>query len=354
MTFEKEDGDPIATREHEHFTSMWASLAAGAAARSQRRSPAGTPRTSRPTRRASPGSSSPTPSSSRSTTLLQPVPDVTVRSYFLLERPGSRSSSSQLLVRRLQRMDVDGPPADRAADADRLPPVRRPAPAATTLPGRDVLDPDGPGPEALGPGDAQRGRLDPVRRDLRRHGLEQPAADEPRRRLERRRSCRRRPRASSPRSGRPTWALPASLPSIGLFEIPNSTRGFEAAGQTRYLFHDVWDLPSHDVTADDILAGLPGTDVARHPRRLHELRAPGARREGQEGAPRLGQRRRPARRLAGRRAARDEGRDLDDPVLDVEHERTRDADPRLARTRRARSRPGSAGATGSCTRTTRS
>ena len=33
MTFEKESGDPIAEREHEHFTSMWASLAAGAAAR---------------------------------------------------------------------------------------------------------------------------------------------------------------------------------------------------------------------------------------------------------------------------------------------------------------------------------
>jgi len=33
MTFEKESGDPISEREHEHFTSMWASLAAGAAAR---------------------------------------------------------------------------------------------------------------------------------------------------------------------------------------------------------------------------------------------------------------------------------------------------------------------------------
>ena len=32
MTFEKESGDPISEREHEHFTSIWASLAAGAAA----------------------------------------------------------------------------------------------------------------------------------------------------------------------------------------------------------------------------------------------------------------------------------------------------------------------------------
>ena len=30
MTFEKENGDPIGEREHEQFTSIWASLAAGA------------------------------------------------------------------------------------------------------------------------------------------------------------------------------------------------------------------------------------------------------------------------------------------------------------------------------------
>ena len=35
MTFEKESGDPISEREHEQFTSIWASLAAGAAARTQ-------------------------------------------------------------------------------------------------------------------------------------------------------------------------------------------------------------------------------------------------------------------------------------------------------------------------------
>ena len=77
MTFEKESGDPIVEREHEHFTSIWASLAAGAAARDaviagwhasyveayQR----GRRRRARAERA----------SSSRSTTCYQPVPDVT-------------------------------------------------------------------------------------------------------------------------------------------------------------------------------------------------------------------------------------------------------------------------------------
>ena len=75
-------------------------------------------------------------------------------------------------------------------------------------------------------------------------------------------SCRCRPRASWPRSARRRAGAPRdACRRSGVFEIPNSTRGFESAGQTRYLFHDVWDLPSHDVTVDDILAGLPGTDV---------------------------------------------------------------------------------------------
>jgi hypothetical protein len=60
-------------------------------------------------------------------------------------------------------------------------------------------------------------------------------------------------------------ALPADKPSIGLFQIPGSTRGFEAAGQARYLFDKVWglvkDTDYHDVTASDITAGLAGIDV---------------------------------------------------------------------------------------------
>ena len=59
----------------------------------------------------------------------------------------------------------------------------------------------------------------------------------------------------------PAPTLPAGAGRIGLFEIPNSTRGFEAAAQTRYLFEQVWHVPYTDVTADDVVAGLAGIDV---------------------------------------------------------------------------------------------
>ena len=75
------------TREHEHFTSMWASLAAGAAARSAGRSPTGTTRGSRPTRRASPGRSSRTRSSSRTTSCSSRSRTTTVRGYFFANDP---------------------------------------------------------------------------------------------------------------------------------------------------------------------------------------------------------------------------------------------------------------------------
>jgi hypothetical protein len=60
----------------------------------------------------------------------------------------------------------------------------------------------------------------------------------------------------------PAWQDPPSdVPSIGLFQIPNSTAGFQAAGQARWLFDNVWHLPYTDVTAADIKGGLPGIDV---------------------------------------------------------------------------------------------
>ncbi len=59
----------------------------------------------------------------------------------------------------------------------------------------------------------------------------------------------------------PAWPTPGSFPSVGLFEIPGSTAGFQAAGQARWLFDTVWHLPYTDVTAADITAGLPGIDV---------------------------------------------------------------------------------------------
>ena len=113
MTFEKEDSDPIATREHEHFTSMWASLAAGAAAGASVLSgwhdlvgpglPGGRRRDARAQR------------GLRATSQAAPAGPRTRRSggYFFPNDP-DRQFELAMLVRRLQRMDVEVRPAERA------------------------------------------------------------------------------------------------------------------------------------------------------------------------------------------------------------------------------------------------
>ena len=59
----------------------------------------------------------------------------------------------------------------------------------------------------------------------------------------------------------PAWDGAGTPPSVGLLENVRSTRGFEAAGQARWLFDNVWELPYTDVTPGDVIAGLPGIDV---------------------------------------------------------------------------------------------
>ena len=94
--------------------------------------------------------------------LYQPVPDVAVRHYFLRDDP-DRAYELQLLVRRLQRMDVDVQRLTAPLALADFHPYGDPA-TADDAAGRDLLDPAGPGPEALDPGDAPRGVVDPVRR----------------------------------------------------------------------------------------------------------------------------------------------------------------------------------------------
>jgi hypothetical protein len=65
----------------------------------------------------------------------------------------------------------------------------------------------------------------------------------------------------APLGATPSPALPADPPSIGLFEIPGSTRGFESAGHFRWLADTRWHLPYALVEASDIAAGLEGVDV---------------------------------------------------------------------------------------------
>ena len=105
MTFEKESGDPISEREHEHFTSIWASLAAGAEQGPQLLLDWHQSWVDAYTEGVA-GSLGENDVFEPHHDLLQDVPDVTVRGYFIANDPG-RAYETELLVHRLQAMGVE-------------------------------------------------------------------------------------------------------------------------------------------------------------------------------------------------------------------------------------------------------
>ena len=257
MTFEKQGADPIAVREHEHFTSIWASIAAGAAARASvlegwHASFVGA------YQEGLAGQLEPNAVFEPKHDLYQPVPNVTVRDYFLLDDP-NRAAESQLLVRRLQRMDVQVKRLTAPLTLSAFHPYGDPT-VATTLPAGTYWIPMAQAQkhwvQAMLHEDSWipfevtydvTAWSNPLLMNLPGGWTGEVVA----------------PAATvvPPQAVPAPPALPAEVPSIGLFEIPNSTRGFESAGQARYLFDSVWDLPYTDVTASDIAAGLSGIDV---------------------------------------------------------------------------------------------
>ena len=115
--------------------------------------------TSRPRARARPASSSPTGSTTRATRSSDQVPDrrSATTSCAPTTRPSARGAA---LVRRLQRMDVEVCRLTAPLTVPRLPPYGRAA-RGRTLPAGTYWVPMAQAPEALGPGDAQRGHLHP-------------------------------------------------------------------------------------------------------------------------------------------------------------------------------------------------
>ena len=257
MTFEKDQGDPVADRVNEQFIAMWASLFVGASDAQQRVADwhasyveayqQGLAGTLEPNAVFEPGHS-----------VFQPVPDDLVRSYFLLN-DGRRAAELQLLTRRLQRMDVD---VYRLTAPETVSDYHPYAAAAQqrTLPTGTYWIPLAQGQkhwiqsmlheDSYIPFDVTydvTAWSNPLLMNLR--GGWTGANLSPQVELV--------ARASEPAP--PT--LDPDAPRVGLFEIPNSTRGFEAAGQTRYLFDRVWELPYKNVTAQNIINGLRGVDV---------------------------------------------------------------------------------------------
>ena len=251
MTLEKESGDPIGEREHEHFTAIWASIAAGAAAREEV-IPAWHDSFVDAYDQGVDGTLEPNGVFEPRHKLLQPVPDVTVRGYFLLD-DADKGYELDLLVRRLQRMDVDVYTLDEPLELDAFHRYGDDA-TATTLPAGTYWIPLAQSQkhwiqsmlneETWIPFDVTfdvTAWSNPLLMDLEGGWSGEAVA----------------PAATIvPDVAGPAWDGEGDVPSVGLFEIPISTRGFEAAFQTKYLLRDVWGVPVADVTADDIVAGL--------------------------------------------------------------------------------------------------
>ena len=274
MTFEKANGDPIAAREHEQFTSIWASLAAGAAARAD--VVAGWRASHEEAyQQGLAGQLEPNAVFEPRHDLYQPIPNVTVRHYFLRDDP-DRDVELQALVRRLQRMDVSVNRLTAPLALTDFHPYGDPA-AATNLPIGTYWIPMAQAQkhwvQAMLHEDSWipfevtydvTAWSNPLLMNLR-GGWSGEAVT---------------PLASvvAPIGEPSPPVLPADAPSVGLFEIINSTRGVEVAGQARYLFDQVWEMEYADVTATDVVAGLPGIDVLLIPdgNANHAIQALGA------------------------------------------------------------------------------
>ena len=257
MTFEKADGDPIAVRTHEHFTSIWASLFAGA---TNRAAILGAWHASWVEAKAqgAAGDLEGNAVFEPKHDLYQDVPDLTVRSYFITPNP-DKAFEAQLLVRRLQRMDVQVYQLTAPLDVAHFHGYGNGTAGAATL---------DPGTYWIPLAQAQKHWIQAMLNEETWIPFDvtydvtawsnpllmnldggwtgddvSPTAD------------------LAPQLSAPAWNGPGTPPSVGLFEIPSSTRGFEAAGQARWLFNEVWDLDFTDVTAADIAAGLSGIDV---------------------------------------------------------------------------------------------
>ena len=177
MTFEKGGATRSSGRAYEQYLTPVGVAVPAAAQQAARSSPSGTRATSRPTQRAARASSSRTSSCNPGNELEQPGARHAGAPYFIARRRGDKAAEVQALVRRLQRMDVEVVPADaRRCDVPDYTPYGRARRDRATLPAGTLLDPDGAGAEALGPGDAERGHLHPVPVLLRRHRVEPAAA----------------------------------------------------------------------------------------------------------------------------------------------------------------------------------
>jgi hypothetical protein len=259
MTFEKANFDPIAQRTYEHYLTHWVSISQAALHK-----PAILRRwheeSAEAYRQGVNGQLEPNEVNDKGNTVQLPVPTEPVRHYFLRADDPTRANQVQALVRRLQRMDVQ---VYRLTAPLAIPDFRaygRPA-ATTTLPAgtywvplaqmqkhwiQAMLNEDTyvPFPYFYD----VSGWSNPLLQNVsggRSGAVLHPAAE-------------LLPLLPQP----PAPALPASLPSVALYQISSGTSARESSGWLRYLLEQVWHLPYQRVTSAQIASGaLAGVDV---------------------------------------------------------------------------------------------
>ena len=252
MTFEKESGDPIGEREHEQFTSIWASIVAGATARDEVVADWHASYVEA-YQQGLDGELEANNVYEPKHKLYQPVPDVTVRHYFLRDDP-DRAYELQRLVRRLQRMDVDVQRLSAPLALGAFHPYGDPA-AATVLPTGTYWIPLAQGQKHWVQALLHEESWIPFETTYDVTAWSNPLLMN----LDGGWTGEDVDPAATPveDQAEPDWTgTPPAAGEVALFEIPNSTRGYEAAYQLRYLFEQVWDVPYTPVEASDIAAGL--------------------------------------------------------------------------------------------------
>jgi Zinc carboxypeptidase len=261
MTFEKHNGDPIAQRVHEHYTTIWTCLSQAAFNHDDILAEWHDSFVDAYDEGAN-GTLEPNVIYERNHKLFQQVPNTKVRHYFLLADDPDHAAEAQRLVRRLQRMDVDVYQLTAPLTVPDFKPYFRPR-VETTLPVGTYWIPMAQGQKQwiqamlhedpyIGfsitydvsawsnpllmnvPGGSSGRVLDP--------------------------SATLLPLLPDPEP--PT--LPSTLPKVAIFEDSNSTSNYESAGWVRWVFNERWNLPSITVSPAEVAAGAlqdAGVDV---------------------------------------------------------------------------------------------
>jgi Zinc carboxypeptidase len=191
--------------------------------------------------------------------LIDQVPDRRVRHYFILDEP-DRSFELQLLVRRLQRMDVEVYRLDAPLEVPDYRAYTRPA-RARTLPAGALWIPMAQAQKHWIQLMLNEDTYVPVRRTYDITGWSSPLLMN----LDGGSSgAVLDPVASllAP-AEQPVWPAPTGdVPRIGVLSLSNAVYAFEGVGQLRWLFDTVWNVPYEVLTTDDVRrGGLQDVDV---------------------------------------------------------------------------------------------